>query len=172
MQMNKNDVHELVKRYFDGATSPEEEQELKRFLCSPEAGLPCFDEIKAVLGFIETARHEQRRTEWRHLPRSGGRFLKKGGSLVWRVAATVALLVLFGGGLSVFLVSRHGNECVAYINGRKCSDPEVVMGQFRQSLEKVLPGQKEERSEPEAQLKELFSTARAGDGVEVSISNE
>ena len=34
--MNEQEVHELLQRYFDGATSPAEERELRRFFASEE----------------------------------------------------------------------------------------------------------------------------------------
>lgn len=162
--MDKNNVQQLIDRYFEGRTSHKEEQKLKEFLCSPEAEDPGYDDIKAVLGFMETARavHHTKRL----VP------LKTISSLR-RIAAAAAVLLLIGGSMSLWFVSRYNNTCVAYIHGQKISNPEVVMGQMRNSMDKVLPEARDQHLTPESQLKDLFDTSGTGDGdVQVIIDNE
>lgn len=164
--MDKTYIHQLIERYFEGETSRSEEMELKQFLCSPEARDPEFDEVKAVMGFVETARAVRRPSAV--YPLHGRTHIRR-----WVAAAGLALLLAAGGGSAGWYMYnlRAHNECVAYINGEKYTNPGVVMERMRQTMQSVLPGERERRMSPEAQLKDLFRTSEeSSDGVEVIVS--
>ena len=46
----------LVERYFEATLSDDEERELYLFLASEASSSPIFDEVKAVTGYIATAK--------------------------------------------------------------------------------------------------------------------
>lgn len=136
--MDKTYIHQLIERYFEGETSRSEEMELKQFLCSPEARDPEFDEVKAVMGFVETARAVRRPSAV--YPLHGRKRIRR-----WVAAAGLALLLAVGGGSAGWYMYnlRAHNECVAYINGEKYTNPGVVMERMRQTMQSVLPGERE-----------------------------
>ena len=114
----------VIGRYFDAQTTDEEESALKRFLVSPEAAGREFDEARAVLGFTTVGRrlcHTRRRTALRR--RIAG----------YSAAASVTLVIAFSG----WAVYSGRNQCVAYINGVKCTDEDVVMTEMRRSMREM-----------------------------------
>ena len=114
----------VIGRYFDAQTTDEEESALERFLVSPEAAGREFDEARAVLGFATVGRrlcHARRRTALRR--RIAG----------YSAAASVALVIAFSG----WAVYSSRNQCVAYINGVKCTDEDVVMAEMQRSMQEM-----------------------------------
>lgn len=163
--MKGNEIDRLQHLYFEGMTSNEEEQRLKELLCSPVGRQKRYDELRAVIGFAETGRCLHG-TMARVRPIHP--WLRR-----WAVAAAVVVVVA---GVT-FTLWRHrvaqANVCVAYIEGRRCADAQVVMGQMKQTMDRVLPDQRDRRMSAEAQLKDLFNTAdtKAPD-VEVTVSRQ
>ena len=47
---------DIVERYFDATTTPEEEKALRAFLATDESNTADFDEIKVVMGYLSTAK--------------------------------------------------------------------------------------------------------------------
>lgn len=133
----------VIGRYFDAQTSDEEESALKRFLVSPEAAGREFDEARAVLGFTTVGRrlcHTRRRTALRR--RIAG----------YSAAASVALVIAFSG----WAVYSSRNQCVAYINGVKCTDEDVVMTEMRRSMREM--GATASSADIGAALGDMFET--------------
>ena len=58
--MNKNkDIKQwlaIAEKYFDATATAEEEKALAAFLATEESDIPEFNEIKAVMGYLATAR--------------------------------------------------------------------------------------------------------------------
>ena len=133
----------VIGRYFDAQTTDEEESALKRFLVSPEAADREFDEARAVLGFITVGRrlcHARRRTVLRR--RIAG----------YSAAASVALVIAFSG----WAIYSSRNQCVAYINGVKCTDEDVVMAEMRRSMREM--GATASSADIGAALGDMFET--------------
>lgn len=138
-----NEWRKMIGRYFDAQTSDEEESALKRFLVSPEAAGREFDEARAVLGFATVGRrlcHARRRTALRR--RITG----------YSAAASVALVIAFSG----WAVYSSRNQCVAYINGVKCTDEDVVMAEMRRSMQEM--GATASSADIGATLGDMFET--------------
>ena len=52
--MNKAALDELVRRYWEAETTPEEERRLAFWLLEPEAADARYDEVRAVMGLLAT----------------------------------------------------------------------------------------------------------------------
>lgn len=117
----------LIERYYAGGTSLREEEELCRFLFSPETNDPGYDEIKAVISFTETgkqwAKHELRIGRNRRLQTFTG------------IAACIAIAL----GIGIFYIATPKETCITYIYGEKHTDPETVIEQMRHSISQFAP---------------------------------
>lgn len=133
----------VIGRYFDAQTTDEEESALERFLVSQEAAGREFDGARAVLGFTTVGRrlcHTRRRTALRR--RIAG----------YSAAASVAMVIAFSG----WAVYSGRNQCVAYINGVKCTDEDVVMAEMRRSMREM--GATASSADIGATLGDMFET--------------
>lgn len=52
----KNKFDRLIEAYFEGTTSPRQEQRLKAFLASEEGAAKEYDDVRAVMGFFSVGR--------------------------------------------------------------------------------------------------------------------
>lgn len=148
---------QLTERYFAAETTPDEERELCRFLASPQGQQPQFDDVRHVMGYLITARRlhtapaaqspatpahaPARRLRWKRLA----------------AAAAVALVLVVPPVARYVWQSR--NVCVAYVNGQKITDPQLVMQQARRSIEIV--ADTPNRPTMDSQLNDMFSTLDA-----------
>lgn len=157
--MDKKRITQLTDRYFDGLTSDCEEQELRRLLCTEAANDNCFDEVKAVIGFIEMRKAIAKRQARKVLAR--------------RIAVAAAIVLLICGVWSYSVISSE-NVCIAYVGGEKLTDQTAVMERMKQSIQAVQPTDLDERLSPEAQLKSMFNVSEGDDAndVEVITNNE
>lgn len=120
--------HEIAERYFEAETSQAEEQALRRFLASDRAG-DDFDDVRAVMGYATVGSRLAGKSTKR---RSRSRRLI--------VAAAASVAVVIGVGIGVMKTMSPAPEpehCVAYINGERCTDREVVMSKMRATLAEV-----------------------------------
>lgn len=139
---------ELAERYFEAQTNDEEEQQLRCFLMTEEAGKE-FDELRAVMGFLATGKAFHQPVKKRMFPLYATRWIA--AVVIGCVAGTVVWQT----------VDRHQNICVAYIYGEKCTDAQEVMSQLKLSLRHVR-NESEEMS-VENQLNDIFKTLEEGD---------
>lgn len=135
----------LIARYFDGTTTEEEERRLRRFLASPESA-GRYDDVRAVVGFFAVGRQVHTHRLAKRRPFRPARH--------WVAAAS--LLLLLSGGSGWWIAEKRQNVCVAYIDGVRLTDPELVMQQAGHALAAV----KRTDSEPtvEEQLTDMFQT--------------
>lgn len=142
----------LIERYFDALTSPEEEAALRRFLTSPEAAAPKYDEVRAVMGFLAVGRRVHAPAAAAAEPRHGKRRL----ALRLRVAAAAAAVAAIGLGVALTAPWTDGNDdaCVAYVGGKRVTDTEAVMTQMRQSMADV--ARPDDEPTIEQQLGDMF----------------
>lgn len=120
--ITKQQLEELISKYFDGQTSVADEQTLRQSLahCRWHGGV--IDEARFTMGMLSVGadRHRRAKRTTKTAP-------------VWRIAAVaasatvviaVAVAVLVGGGQKV--MTGQG-ECIAYVNGKKVSGDAAVM---------------------------------------------
>ena len=131
---------ELVERYFDALTTEAEEQELKCFLCSPEAVGSVFDEARAVMGFLKVGQTLNKQNR------------KSSSFNYWKVAA-IFCGVMLGGATLWHTWDKMQNVCEAYVYGAKYTEVAIVMSQMQHSLDKM---NGVEENIVEAQLSDFF----------------
>ena len=131
---------ELAERYFDALTTLQEEEELRKFLGTPQASSPRFDEIKAVMGYFAT--------------RKAASSKRKGNTIWWSAAAIVAVLISTALWYSVPQPTH--DICIAYVNGVKYTDDAVVMKEMQQTFRMM--GNTAEEYSIEGQLYDMFNT--------------
>ena len=131
MKQNE-DIHlridALIDRYFDAATSLDEERELRRLLASTALRSPKIDEARAVMGLMAVERKQSR----------VGRKV-----ISWRtvaaVAASVAVVVTLGVGMISHGPDAPGydNRCVAYTGSSEICNEADVMSLFDDQLRMI-----------------------------------
>lgn len=133
---------ELAERYFEAQTTDVEEEALARFLATPASQGKKFDELRAVMGFVATGRaiHNRQRTR-------GVRFKYYAAA-----AAITGVLAL----TAVWQVTERTNVCVAYINGERYTDKEIVFSEAMKSIDKVRHDLPQETVQE--QLSDIFQT--------------
>lgn len=133
---------ELAERYFEAQTTDVEEEALARFLATPASQGKEFDELRAVMGFVATGRaiHNRPRTR-------GVRFR------YYAAAATVTGVLAL---TAVWQMAERTNVCVAYINGERYTDKEIVFSEAMKSIDKVRHDLPQETVQE--QLSDIFQT--------------
>lgn len=121
MRITKEEADRLLKKYYNGLTNNEEERQLRIFLASPMADGGFYDADRAVMGFFSMSHKSKNKKSTRGF---------KKASIA--AAACIFLTVGFWGYYSV-----EKSESVAYINGVKCTNQEVVMEQMAQTMQAV-----------------------------------
>ena len=113
-------IRTLTDKFFDGDTTPVEEQELYDFYRQdniPEDLRPnqeLFRDLAALATLSPTAEQSQPRRRW------------------WMAAAAVIVLLIVGG-TTLYHYQRE-NECVAYIYGKRVTDRDVVLGEMQKTM--------------------------------------
>lgn len=138
--MEKSNMIQVVRRYFDGETNEDEEQLLRRFLATEAGQDSDFDEVRAVMsvfaaGKAVTQKQPRSRRLW-----------------PWLAAACVV-------GLAWLLWTGIDNSqdiCVAYVNGQKITNRDEVLALMHESWDDI--GLQESGNTIETQLTDLFNT--------------
>ena len=113
-------IRTLTDRFFDGDTTPEEEQELYDFYRQediPEDLRPhqeLFKDLAALTTLSPTVEQRQHRSRW------------------WIAAAAIVLLLTVGG--TTLYHYQYEDECVAYIYGERVTDRDVVLGEMQKTM--------------------------------------
>lgn len=133
---------ELAERYFEAQTTDVEEEELARFLATPASQGKEFDELRAVMGFVATGRviYNRQRTRRVRL-----RYYAAAAAITGVLALT-----------AVWQVAQRTNVCVAYINGERYTDKEIVFSEAMKSIDKVRHDLPQETVQE--QLSDIFQT--------------
>ena len=133
--MNDKDKYlELMRRYYDAETSPEEEKELALYAASTED--PAFEDLRGVMGYLSIGSQKKAKKV------RAVRFY----SLV--AAASVATVAAIG----ITLSNQDHNSCIRYTYGNKEEDEALIMESVESSLSDFFAG----KSPAEANLFELF----------------
>ncbi len=122
--MNEQQIHELLRSYFDGTTSLVEERELRRFFAEEE--IP--DSLKAYRPMFAFFAEEQAVEP--PVSKSGGRAVR----LIWPIAitgiaASLAVLFLIG------LPETHRDDFKYYVDGRRVYDEAAAVQSAENKLQ-------------------------------------
>ena len=131
---DKEKYLELMQRYFDAETSPEEEKELALYAASTDD--PAFEDLRGVLGYIGIGRQIKAKKA------RAVRFY----SIV--AAASVAIVTAIG----ITFSNQNHNSCIRYTYGNKDNDETLIMESVESSLADFFAG----KTPAEANLFELF----------------
>lgn len=134
--------NQLAERYFEAETSAAEERELAAFLSSPEANDSRYDELRATMGYIVTARRRQKRT-FRLVPH------------VQRWAAAACMFLVAGSGWFFYHQFGADEDCIVYIDGERVKDEAFGESYMIHALSETLASGDE--CIMEDQLQEVFS---------------
>lgn len=126
MIMNKFDMHRLnrlINLYFEGLTTLDQEQELRRMLDDPSANWPEALEARAVLSYASVS------------PVRGGASGKRNSlrPLLAAVSAAAVIAIVSVVGWH-FTSPSAAVECIAYVDGRPVNDSQAVMGIIESDL--------------------------------------
>lgn len=133
---------ELAERYFEAQTTDVEEEALARFLATPASQGKEFDELRAVMGFVATGRAIHNRQRMRRVRL---RYYAAAAAITGVLALT-----------AVWQVAERTNVCVAYINGERYTDKEIVFSEAMKSIDKVRHDLPQETVQE--QLSDIFQT--------------
>ena len=133
--MNEKEKYlELMRRYYDAETSPEEEKDLALYAASTDD--PAFEDLRGVLGYLSIGSQKKAKKV------RAVRFY----SLV--AAASVATVAAIG----ITLSNQDRNSCIRYTYGDKEEDEALIMESVESSLADFFAG----KSPAETNLFELF----------------
>lgn len=131
----KNNIAEwlyIAEKYFDATATAEEEKALASFLATEESNTPEFDDIKAVMGYLYTARAVEKREETPKR-RTDRRFITR-----WMTAAAMVAIVagigFTGNRLLTGTKSETGELYIANINGTIYTDKELVLDKMHRTM--------------------------------------
>lgn len=129
---------QLIDKYFEAETTPEEELALREFLASTDD--PAFDEARAVLGYFSAQRS-----------RRAARIRVRTLTASLAAAAAIALVAILGHS------TTPGTEdnCVIYAYGEKNTDRQAVLDDMNQTLAELFAGN--QGPDVSAQLNEFFN---------------
>ena len=131
---DKEKYLELMRRYYEAETSPEEEMALASYAASTDD--PDFEGLRGVLGFLSIGRQKKAKKV------RSVRFF----SIV--AAASVAIVTTIG----ITLSNQDHNSCIRYTYGNKEDDETLIMESVESSLADFFAG----KSPAEANLYEVF----------------
>lgn len=143
----------IAEKYFDATATAEEEKALASFLATEESNTPEFDEIKAVMGYIYTARAVDKRE---NTPKNetGRRFIIRWVS----TAAMIAIIACIGFTGSRILSgtqSETGELYIANINGTIYTDKDLVLDKMHRTMAMI--GNTTRGNSVEEQLCSMFN---------------
>lgn len=122
-----DDAHLLVRRFFEGETTVAEEKALECFLLSSSLRDEDFEEARAVMGIVNTAYAPPSKTIRLHRPSVKTVGLIAAFTLIFALVSLAALH--FG------VFEGDENICVAYLNGKKVTDTEMIFRLMHQDIE-------------------------------------
>ena len=139
----------ITEKYFDATATAEEEKALAAFLASEESDIPEFNEIKAVMGYLATARVIEKEHARKKV--SGSRRF----AVRWMTSAAAIAIVAFIG--YTFSSGDHTEKDVyiANINGRIYTDKELVLAQMQQTMAMI--GNTTRGNSVDEQLEAMFN---------------
>ena len=138
------------EKYFDATATAEEEKALAAFLASEESDIPDFNEIKAVMGYLATARSvEKKHTKGRK--QASGSFAAR-----WSAAAAIVITAYIGFQFNK-VETADKDVYIVNINGEIYTDKEMVLTHMHQTMAVI--GSTTKKNSVEEQLGAMFSIA-------------
>ena len=121
--MNEQKVHELLQRYFGGATSLDEERELQRYFAGKE--IPCSLKVyQSMFAFFAEERAVNPPAN-----KTGARTIRLNWGIVTGIAASIAILFLIG------LPRIPASEYVYYVDGQRIYDETAAVESVENKLQ-------------------------------------
>ena len=152
--MKDEDIRHLTERFFEGETTLEEEQALYAYYNGKDvsAELEKYAEVFrnfAALSFNNEEIDGKEENKYVIGPKPKKRYLRIA------VAASFTLLVAFG---TYHLLSSTSSDedCVAYIHGKKCTDPVLVSQEMHRTMNEM--SDMADENGMESQLIDMFTT--------------
>ena len=136
---------QLVERYFEATLSDDEERELRLFLVSEASSSPIFDEVKAVTGYIATAKARREKDNTR-----------KRSSVIVQIARYSAAAAIIGAIIVGIQLGSTPEICVAYIDGKRYTDRATVLAQMHRAMAHV--SNNTSQYSAQEQLSDIFGT--------------
>ena len=121
--MNEQKIHELLRRYFDGATSLDEERQLQRFFTGDD--IP--DSLKAYRPMFAFFAGE--RAVMPPKPKAVTRNIRLNLSILTGIAASIAILFL------VVLPEKQTDQYVYYVDGQRVYDESAAIRSAEDKLQ-------------------------------------
>jgi hypothetical protein len=121
MELNKIEI--VVKKYFDGETSVEEEKELRKYFASTDVAAHIM-QYKSIFGYFSYAASQESKQELAALPKLQ---YKKRSKLWFPIAASV--FVLLSVGMYVYV-----DRDVSQQDLGTCDNPEEAMKETQRAL--------------------------------------
>ena len=141
----------IVEKYFDATATAEEEKTLAAFLATEESDIPEFNEIKAVMGYLATARAIEKEHARKEVSDSR-RFAVR-----WTAAAAAIAIFAFTGFMFNAGAPTDKDVYIANINGRIYTDKEFVLAQMQQTMAMI--GNTTRGNSIDEQLETMFNLA-------------
>ena len=115
--MNGQKIHDLLQRYFDGATSLDEERELQRYFAGRNIphGLKAYQPMFAFFA-EEQAVHPPAQ-------KPAARIIRLNWSIITGIAASIAILFL----VSLPKVQREHDQYAYYVDGQRVYDEDAAL---------------------------------------------
>ncbi len=149
--VSKDELEMMIERYFDCELSEEEEILLRNNLAHCKYKSKSIDEALATMGFLaEGAKHYNSRIVRLRVRRT------------WKIVSAAAVIAV-AGTIGIKLASSNNGTCVAYVNGVKVTDSEMVMSMVKGDLNEVNTASKSVDDNMQQQLSSV------GDAIDVEF---
>lgn len=123
---------ELMRRYYDAETSPQEEKELALYAASTDD--PAFVQLRGVLGYLSIGRQKK---------------ALRRKSVIYRAVAAAASVVVIA---AIGLNAAFKKDCIQIDHGTRVENDDVIMASVETSLADFFG----EATPAETNLKEMF----------------
>ncbi len=155
MMKDIDKIHILIEKYFDGETSLEEERELRRILPLLDPGDEDVDSAIAVMGFARiTPEEPQVLSEPTPVVRKRWEPIRRWSTGI--AAAITIAIILFAALTSDFSGNLDplpsGQNQVAYVNGEKIVDPDVIQSMIEAEFSQMADARKQMSDDVSAEL--------------------
>jgi hypothetical protein len=121
--MNEQKIHDLLRLYFDGATSLSEERELQRFF----AGKDIPGSLKAYQPMFAFFAEERAVEPPAHKP--AARTIRMNWTIVTGIAASIAILFLVG------IPKMQPDDYICYVDGQRIYDQTAALESAEDKLQ-------------------------------------
>ena len=150
--MNIDQLHNLIERYFDAATSLDEERQLKQELANTRLSSPLIDEARAVLGYSLSRPTVMVTRPVRRFRASIIR-IAVAASIV--IAALIPVSIAIGNG-------SDKNNCTSYalVDGNKITDNETIDEMMRRNLNMIANANADMISNAKSSITNLINTQK------------